>query len=507
MDYLSPDIIKIIFELLNFHDKLTFRIVCKHFYKWTRLHKLLPNTKITDNLINTNSDLYELCINNNASVTNIDTLQFLKILTINNYIISINFSSLHYLREINIQGDIGTHSLNNIPNVTRIMISNSKIKEITDMPRLHTLSIAATSIELIKNVPLLKSLLFDQSCAEKFKLNNHKLCIEDAPLLSKYIGVSNINGIPLMNNIKTLNLKQCINITNYYYDTLTTLILSQVSIPKQCMIQFKNLKKLVLHNIENHDLNHLAQLETLSLINCPITDYDIRHLYNLTYLDISNNTHIRNIKHLQKLKFLNISGTLIQDQELYTLDQLEYIDVSNTPITSLNACHKLHTIIADHKNCKLTNGGIFMLDNIQILSLNDNENITDLTNKTSLTSLSLIDNKRISNDTLPNSDLKELHLSNNNKITDINRYQSLEILSANGKCALSDIGMNKLKNIIKLDIGDNPNMLKIHCNSIMDLDISGTCGISNLPVKYYRSLNTKNNDKIIINTDKLLKSN
>lgn len=503
MEYIPPDIIKSIFELLNFYDKLMLRSVCKNFYKQLHLRKLLPNIKITDNLINSNPDLHELIINNNASVTNIEKLHSLKILTINHYTISINFSSFCRLQEINIQGDIGMYSLNNIPNVTHLMLSNSKITEITDMPKLHTLSIASTPIRLIKNMPLLKSLLFDQSNSEKLNLNEHKLYIENAPLLVKYIGVANNYGLPTMNSIKTLNLKGCSNITNYYYDTLTTLILSQISIPKFNISRLKNLKKLVLHNIENHDINHCTQLETLSIINCPIDDHDIKHLYNLTHLDISNNKLVKNIGHLQKLKFLNISETLIDDHQLHTLDQLEYIDVSNTTITTLNNCLRLNTIIANN-NTKLTNEGIFMLNNLKMLSLINNQNITDLTQKTNLTSLNLIDNHCISNNTLPNSNLKVLYLSNNKQITDINKYQNLEILSANGNCALSDIGINKLNKITKLDIGDNPNMLKIHCNSIMDLDISGNCGVSIIPIKYYRSINAKNNDKIIIDLNKLI---
>lgn len=500
MQYFPAEILYNIFDDLNIYDKVSFRKTCRYLYNILQISALPRHIKITDEIIKYNPRLTEVII---TTPIDISSLKYLKVITIRHTEININFNDFSNLRELYIEGNINTNTIENLPQLKHLMISGSNIRTISDLPNLEHLSVAGTTLQHIKNLPRLKTLLLDGPCKKEL-VYDYTPTIENTPSLERYIA-SYYNTMPTLENVRTLNLKSIDGYFTCNYANITTLIMTHMNkLADHDIAKFCNLRKLVMNdNISITNLNALTKLEILTASGTSaLTNDGIKNLCNIRRLNISGNKNITVIRHMIELLYLDISHSYVTDNELCFLPKLKYINVTNNnSTTSLNMCPKLTNVVADRQS-SLTNEGISCLTKLETLSLIDNRIIMDLTKITSLTSLNLVNNRKITNEMMPNSDLKSLYISNNLNISDLNRYSNLEELHANNNQLLKDGSINKLDKLIRLDICDSTNIHNIVCNSIENLDISGKCGVVNIPTKYYKSLKPNQN---ILNYKKLLK--
>jgi hypothetical protein len=89
------------------------------------------------------------------------------------------------------------------------------------------------------------------------------------------------------------------------------------------------------------------------------------------------------------------------------------------------------------------------------------------------------------------TNLTELSIQDNGKITNINTLSHLTKLNASGECALSDEGFSKLVNLKYLDVGINTNIKNLNSLTLLEtLIASGENGIENNSISNLTNLIT-----------------
>src|SRR3989338_743551 len=149
-----------------------------------------------------------------------------------------------------------------------------------------------------------------------------------------------------------------------------------------CMLKqskFDNLKKLNASTSKIKDIGHLIYLEVLLChgTGCLISDDDIKNLYKLKVLNISDNDNIRYIGHLTDLEELDCSRSwIIKGNNLKNLLRLKKLVVHYAPhINDINHLYHLKELYCEG-NSGISDEDIVNLTNLEILNAFNNNKIT-----------------------------------------------------------------------------------------------------------------------------------
>jgi len=211
-------------------------------------------------------------------------------------------------------------------------------------------------------------------------------------------------------------------------------------------------------NISTNDhitnLNHMTNLKKLYIYYDSLGDDAIKNLTNVEELDVSNNLNVTSLNHMTKLKHLTIvSETSLTDEGLKNLTNLTYLNISrNGTLKYINQMTELIELYIDRTN--IQNEGILNLTKVKILDISYNFNVRYLNHLTNLKILHVsgkceVDDKDMNKLT----ELRELAMYDNKKITDINSLKKLRKLYAK-RSMLTDEGINELTELDVLAIDD-----------------------------------------------------
>src|SRR5690606_1083909 len=76
------------------------------------------------------------------------------------------------------------------------------------------------------------------------------------------------------------------------------------------------------------------------------------------------------------------------------------------------------------------------------------------------------------------ANLRELCVSGNPRVTDLNHLTGLRVLDISGECGVGDAGIKGCHRLEKLNASDNPNVTDLnHLSCLRVLDISLECGV------------------------------
>ena len=269
-----------------------------------------------------------------------------------------------------------------------------------------------------------------------------------------------------------LNLKKQLQykLLNKAFSLLDVKIISikRNQITNDILLQYPKCEKLSIYSKQNKitDINHMKNLSELTFMsyqnNNQFGDDGIKHLYNLTILNIRGFTKITNINHLTKL-------------------------------VELDASHE----------CNITNDGIKDLFNLKKLILNCNHLISNINHLTNLIELKAFSNYALKNDSIKGLiNLQYFYLPNCINISNINYLKNLTELNASGyNCGVNDYGIKDLENLIILKASDNRKITCVnHLQKLEKLDASFSCGIDENGINKLlklKSLYFYRNEKII----------
>jgi hypothetical protein len=210
--------------------------------------------------------------------------------------------------------------------------------------------------------------------------------------------------------------------------------------------------------------HHSSLIQHLSVAQCDeVTMLSLRHFTNLTSLDVSECSRIRDVFFTaSSLVELNARGRCgIDDEGLQTAFFIERLDVSHNPRITDTApfSTSLRQLRAHGSSCGLGDSGLRFAHNLVSLGASDNRRITSV--KPFAQSLRFLDatgHSGIGDAGLTNAlFLHTLHSSRNSRITTVDPFaQSLRILAAAGlPCGLGDAGLLKAAHLTHLYCGDN----------------------------------------------------
>ena len=131
--------------------------------------------------------------------------------------------------------------------------------------------------------------------------------------------------------------------------------------------------------------------------------------------------------------------------------------------------------------CPVSQNCLIQLTNLVQLNLNSNRRITDLNSLQTLRTLSVCGRGcaltqagiiRLTN-------LTELHLSGNRQINDVNHLINLTRLDISGDSPVDDVGCSHLTQLVELNISDNPRVTQLHTmTQLQVLEADGQCGLT-----------------------------
>jgi hypothetical protein len=266
-----------------------------------------------------------------------------------------------------------------------------------------------------------------------------------------------------------------------------------------------NITNLNLHNnivITNEGIKHLTNIASLNLDdNEVITNEGIKHLTNITSLDLTSNGVITNegIKHLTNISSLYLfNNVVITNEGIKHLTNITNLKLErNGFITNEGIKHLTNITSLDLKgNRVITNEGIKHLTNISSLNLYSNELITNegIKHLTNITSLNLIYDGFITNEGIKHlTNITSLNLGGNVVITNegIKHLTNIASLNLGYNKVITNEGIKHLTNITSLDLGGNvviTNEGIKHLTNITSLDLTSNGVITNEGIKHLTKL-------------------
>lgn len=221
---------------------------------------------------------------------------------------------------------------------------------------------------------------------------------------------------------------------------------------------YPHITKIFLSHHLN-DISNLTNLQVLHLENGDINNHQINLLTNLTELSITY-SNITNINCLTRLRILNVTCNIdnIGIASLTNLTEL-YISYNDT-ITDINHLKNLHTLgigyyLSAPCYCApvpgITNNGLASLTNLTNLDIYDNNRITDINYLTNLQILNATGDCGVADNGIKKlTNLTTLTATSNKKITNINHLKKLRILYAEHASGITDNGISTLTNLTEL---------------------------------------------------------
>jgi hypothetical protein len=208
---------------------------------------------------------------------------------------------------------------------------------------------------------------------------------------------------------------------------------------------------------------------------------------------------------------------LVSDIIKIIYDQLDFVCQVNLRLVSMYFAKYPITNLFDNVPNKynLTDTILTSYPFITKLNINYNTRITDINHLTNLQILSawydcgidlngikLLNDHKINNICIMGlTNLTELNIIGNEKITNINHLINLRTLNAGWQCGLDNIGIMGLTNLTELNVTGNEKITNVnHLVNLRILCAGWSCGINNMGIiglTNLTELNIFNNDKII----------
>lgn len=265
----------------------------------------------------------------------------------------------------------------------------------------------------------------------------------------------------------------------------------------------KDIELYVLDISNNENIKGYEQikhLKTLNMASCGIKDISkINELKELTSLDLSENTEIKNIDQLNN----SVSELKLDDCNLNEINsichltKLAYISLKNNNLENINGIEKLNNlyyidlsgnIIKDFSKIAKINGNSneedMMFEDARTLVVEDAgiKDISIFNGLSNISSLYLANNEITDLSGFYNNHIYELDLSGNGNLKNIQYLKNLESLFALylEDCNISDLTeISKLENIGILDLAKNniTNVNKLNSLKLMALSLEENTGV------------------------------
>jgi len=448
-------------------------------------------------------------------------------------------NSLESLRYINALKELNCSNTNidnidittNLLNISNLELSNTKVSQIValaDLKNLVHLNISGTNISDLRplnNLNLLSDLNLSNTKLQNISsldsltniqhLNIDSTNISDLKPLSNYHKLSilqanstSIKDISSLNNHVVLKVIYCDN-SNVSMEIANTFM----DINPQCLVIYNSQE--LINWWDNLSLEWQSIFNKNYGISKPVTKEKLHQLINQTRLSIAYNQNISSlepVRMLHRLEEIDLQHTLINDlAPLSGLANLESINLNQSKITSLKSLSSLNNLeTISFIDTKINNlNPLLASNNIKRIYCDRSEITTkDVLSFNSLHPTCLIiyqsENLRLwwnnldvewqqmlsnifnlpespSNEELQQlADLKELSITNNPLITDLNPlhiFIKLEHLTVNST-SITDISpITSLTSITKLNISGNPISDLESINkliNIVDLNLENT---------------------------------
>lgn len=255
--------------------------------------------------------------------------------------------------------------------------------EIHDFYNIDDKYLSELSDPILINYPFIKYL--NAHCNIKITTVNHMFKLEKlkascnvcaCDLHNSYCGITD-EGLNLINLI---SLNACDNTKIMNINHMTKL--KKLNASRNCGISNNGFRKLHLRELnafDNYKITIIKHSGKLSKLNaggyCGLTNDSIKYV-NVKELIIDNNSNITNVNHMTKLKIL--SGRYFSAIDNNGIDQvyLEKLDIKGNPrITNVNHMTNLKILIASD-NCGISDEGINLLENLEVLKSKNNKKIT-----------------------------------------------------------------------------------------------------------------------------------
>lgn len=256
------------------------------------------------------------------------------------------------------------------------------------------------------------------------------------------------------------------------YPYIKHLDISKKDISQTCLNKLINLESLVITYDFSSNLNQLIKLTKLRIIHklwrfAPFGNDYISNCTNITQLILTCNLYLSDINHLHNLKVLKMDHNFVlHDNGISNCINLVYLEV-NGPITNINHCTKLITLIIkqdkdEGKWCRITNDGFKQCVNIMYLDISGNSNITNISHCKKLKTL-IANKSLLTNDSLMQcTNITHLELKENTQISDINHLINLRTLYLGSYSNLYNRGITNCVNITELRLDYNQSITDIY---------------------------------------------
>lgn len=276
-------------------------------------------------------------------------------------------------------------------------------------------------------------------------------------LLDGYF-LQNFNHLINLRKLKLFSI-EISNINSLVY--LTKLVLGNVYLKKVKFDNLTNLEILIFeknNDIKLTEINSLTRLKKL-ILNDNITIQNLNGLKNLTHLRLINDKIIKCISHLTNLrKLIMVNNNIITD--IYSLTNLRNLILDTTEIIRINNLINLHDLIYyDEKYINVHVHNLTKLTKLQFYHTTCTNNISQLKN---ISSFQMIENNIDISHWFDN--LIELELIKNSKINDLSLCTRLEMLTLENDYCITDISnLTKLTllRLIYTQIDDISNLINL----------------------------------------------
>lgn len=271
------------------------------------------------------------------------------------------------------------------------------------------------------------------------------------------------------------------------------------SILKQhCSIRFLNLE----NNSLVTNINYLEKLVVLNISgkNCSMTNEGIMNLHSLKQINAYNNNKITTLNNNHNLSFVDVSGTCgVDNNGLTDLTKVTQLNVShNLKITKIN--HMNLKILKANGKCGINDESLYGLNLIELYIFNNNNvscsHLMDLDNVL-LEKLDASYNDKIDDYVLEKCyKLNSLNIMMNTRVRNLNHLLNLKQLNI-ANCEISDAGIKNLFDLETLVVSNNSNIVNVdHFEFLVNLSVWGNCGVTEVnlnKLKNLKKINIYNN--------------
>ena len=425
-------------------------------------NKISYTTNISNEQLEKIDNLY--CQQKNIkSAKGIEKLTNLEILSIDkNKLTSLNLSKNLKLIDVNIkENSLTTLDVSKSVNLTTLYVKDNQLTSLklpsASSNKLESLNVGdnkLTSLDVSKNVKL----------TELYVASNQLTSLDvskNVKLIELYAGSNQLTSLDVSKNVKLTELYIASN-------QLTSLDISKNLNLKNFSVNDNQLTNLKLPSTSNNKLEYLAADGN------KLTSLDVSKYINLTKLDVGYNK-LTNLDISKNTKLIDL---IVTDNKLEKLDlrynsKLIYISVGSDTLKNL-----ILRNVKSLDSITLTNI-VEECPNLQILTLENNDNLTDISISDSKLQKIYIENQK---------NLKTVTLSNNPKLSRLNLSpKTITKLALNNNALTTDeiTGLSELKELQYLNLNNN---------SLTSLNISA---LTNLQTLYVDNQKDSNNNKTL----------